>query len=298
MQAETVAWNTNSLEASGMIVSSNAKIEEYLFKWLSLIESQDLISSYVSEMKETGALNASLQQNCPASPRSVTPPRSPTQKSRKKLVDSLLDDVQPGSPRSPSPLQSPRQIKKSRLSLDRGEQPTSNRLEVPVAVCRELDMSDADGQTKTTQILPLPVVGRKRGLPLDPYLENIQAEFEPYPHGLVADNFVTITKQLCQFPTFFSGPLFIRILMMYPEEKPLTSNAGERTLTQATFLKWWLDEMEPFDRVERFFRLMKSVYGDAILPVDLLPYMQELLLYHPGLEFLESTPEFQVNLVC
>eukprot|EP01138_Halocafeteria_seosinensis_P005730 gb/GECG01005858.1/.p1 GENE.gb/GECG01005858.1/~~gb/GECG01005858.1/.p1 ORF type:complete len:370 (+),score=52.21 gb/GECG01005858.1/:1-1110(+) len=59
-------------------------------------------------------------------------------------------------------------------------------------------------------------------------------------------------------------------------------------------------EMEPFDYYDRFFRLI-SQRGAAprnngkrgIVAADFMPFLEELLAFHPGLAFLERTPEFQ-----
>ena len=59
------------------------------------------------------------------------------------------------------------------------------------------------------------------------------------------------------------------------------------------FLAYWKAEMERYDNVDRFFRLIKKRAGRAIEPLDFMPFMEELLAFHPGLAFLESTPEFQ-----
>lgn len=64
------------------------------------------------------------------------------------------------------------------------------------------------------------------------------------------------------------------------------------------FLRYWRSEMEPFDRTDRFFRLVAkrcAVHQDrrAIVPSDFTPLLEELLAFHPGLGFLENTPEFQ-----
>lgn len=61
------------------------------------------------------------------------------------------------------------------------------------------------------------------------------------------------------------------------------------------FLQYWRDEMEPYDHVSRFFRLTKQPDARAIVKSDFLPLMEELLAFHPGLAFLEGTPEFQVR---
>ena len=59
------------------------------------------------------------------------------------------------------------------------------------------------------------------------------------------------------------------------------------------YLQYWAAEIEPFDRVERFFRVIKSPSADFITKDDFVPFIQELLHFHPGLDFLESHEEFQ-----
>jgi len=59
------------------------------------------------------------------------------------------------------------------------------------------------------------------------------------------------------------------------------------------FLHYWKSEIEPFDACDRFLRLVKRRAAPAIESADFMPYMEELLAFHPGLAFLESTPEFQ-----
>jgi len=61
------------------------------------------------------------------------------------------------------------------------------------------------------------------------------------------------------------------------------------------FLQYWQAEMEPYDHADRFFRLTKQLDAQSIVKSDLLPLMEELLAFHPGLGFLENTPEFQVR---
>ena len=44
----------------------------------------------------------------------------------------------------------------------------------------------------------------------------------------------------------------------------------------------------------RFFSLVSQPGSARIVPTDFMPFVEELLAFHPGLAFLESTPEFQV----
>jgi len=51
--------------------------------------------------------------------------------------------------------------------------------------------------------------------------------------------------------------------------------------------------LEPYDEIERFFRLVKRIDREYIVGIDFAPLLVELLTYHPGLAFLADTPEFQ-----
>lgn len=137
---------------------------------------------------------------------------------------------------------------------------------------------------------------------------------------LAVDAFVRITKEVCQFPTFFNAPLYRRILDLWNAKHnggadnaasripALDLNATETTgsadATNATggemevvtygMFKWyWTTEMEEYDASERFFRLIKQPGAEYIVRDDFLPYIQELLKDHPGLEFLSNHAEFQ-----
>ena len=58
-------------------------------------------------------------------------------------------------------------------------------------------------------------------------------------------------------------------------------------------MKYWLDEIEPFAHEERFFRAVKQPNAEYIVKEDFNPYIQELLHFHPGLDFLDGQEEFQ-----
>lgn len=128
---------------------------------------------------------------------------------------------------------------------------------------------------------------RWRGMTADSYAKRadiIERIFAANQGALTMGKFVSCTK-LAGYPSFFNAPLFRRIA---------GHATGEGvTVSQQQFSRYWRSEIGPFDRQERFFRLCKKSGSDAIVSGDLYPFINELLLYHPGLEFLESTPEFQ-----
>ncbi|KAF4324382.1 hypothetical protein BBI17_003246 [Phytophthora kernoviae] len=156
--------------------------------------------------------------------------------------------------------------------------------------------------------------GRLRGLSTDAMtrkVSDIEARFHEFSEGMKVEDFVAITKDLCGFPSFFNAPFFRRILSTEggettpkPPASPASgaSTSGSPTsadgtpplrITKDMFQSYWMREMAPCDSVERFFRVVKQPKNDFIERDDFAPFLHELLKYHPGLEFLGGTPEFQ-----
>lgn len=57
--------------------------------------------------------------------------------------------------------------------------------------------------------------------------------------------------------------------------------------------RYWKEEIEPYTHAERFFRAVKQPKNEYILKDDFNPYIQELLHFHPGLDFLDGQGDFQ-----
>lgn len=140
-------------------------------------------------------------------------------------------------------------------------------------------------------------------------LPEIESYFSAYPNGIPAEKFVHITKKLCGLPSFFNLPFCRMIHEQYGDKNgsgtgpPSASKQGVPRLSSRnnsgiiiplhTFLAFWQAEIEPFTRVERFFRVIKQKDVNYICKDDFVPYLKELLFFHPGLEFLASHEEFK-----
>lgn len=99
---------------------------------------------------------------------------------------------------------------------------------------------------------------------------------------LPLESFVRITKEICNFPTFFAAPLYQRILDLWLASPDGKNNDESTTMVTFPILEWyWRTEMEPYDAPERFFRLVKQPENDCILRDDFLPYMKAMLQDHP-----------------
>lgn len=122
------------------------------------------------------------------------------------------------------------------------------------------------------------------------YLHNSSDEYHTCEDDLVyipLERFERVTKELCNLPTFFHKPLYERILMLWSTYYHLNiaTSGGEENLppvvTYGIFHYFWKHEMAPFDKNERFFRLLKRPEVDYITRDDFFPYIKELLNDHP-----------------
>jgi len=113
---------------------------------------------------------------------------------------------------------------------------------------------------------------------------------------LSLSEFVPITKEVCNFPSFFNAPLYRRILELSKEDAENTGGEVDlrsNGVSYSMFEKFWKSEMQLWDAHDRFFRLVKKPDEEYITRDDFLPFIEELLASHPGLEFLSNHSEFQ-----
>ncbi|XP_058208096.1 serine/threonine protein phosphatase 2A regulatory subunit B''alpha-like isoform X3 [Rhododendron vialii] len=101
--------------------------------------------------------------------------------------------------------------------------------------------------------------------------------------GLQVHEFKQVTKELCKLPSFFSSALFRKI-----------DTACTGMVTRDAFVKYWVDgNMLTKDIATQIFKILKQPNLKYLTKADFKPILRELLATHPGLEFLQSTPDFQ-----
>ncbi|KHG27042.1 Serine/threonine-protein phosphatase 2A regulatory subunit B'' subunit alpha [Gossypium arboreum] len=105
-----------------------------------------------------------------------------------------------------------------------------------------------------------------------------------YGHlGLQIHEFKAVTKEICKLPSFFSTALFRKIDI---------NNRG--IVTGDQFVNYWIGgNMLTVDLATRIYTILKQPDCRYLTQDDFRPLLHELLASHPGLEFLQSTPEFQ-----
>ncbi|KVI09571.1 Calcium-binding EF-hand [Cynara cardunculus var. scolymus] len=107
--------------------------------------------------------------------------------------------------------------------------------------------------------------------------------FYGHMEGLQLHEFKPVTKEICKLPSFFSTALF----------KKIDVN-GTGVVTRDAFVDYWVhSNMLTKDIATQIFAILKQPDLRYLTHEDFKPILRELLTTHPGLEFLQSTPEFQ-----
>lgn len=108
----------------------------------------------------------------------------------------------------------------------------------------------------------------------------IAAAFAGKP--LKAAEFVKVTKQIVELPSFVSDILFTKL-----------DPTGTGAVTQEAFTAFWRAKLERADPSTRAFEVLRNGQANHLTHADLKPMMRVILDTHPGLEFLKEAPEFQ-----
>ncbi|KAM7258828.1 hypothetical protein ACFE04_014569 [Oxalis oulophora] len=117
----------------------------------------------------------------------------------------------------------------------------------------------------------------------DQCLVEIDQHFKDHPGGLQVHEFKAVTKEVCKLPSFLSTALFRKI--------DINSTSF---VTRDQFINYWVKgNLLTMDLATRIYTILKKPDCRYLAQEDFKPVLRELLASHPGLEFLQSTPEFQ-----
>ncbi|XVF28586.1 hypothetical protein REPUB_Repub15cG0042600 [Reevesia pubescens] len=242
---------------SPLALKSNPFLADQLFSlWLSLPETGRLVKNLLTDVK-IGSLSSNATENSTAINVSTT-----------NLLPSMFPSAStpPLSPRSSSG--SPRIVKQRS-----GPSSLGSPLKIVNEPVREV----------------IPQFYFKNGRPPPNELKErcffaINQHF--YGHlGLQIHEFKVITKDICKLPSFFSTTLFRKIDV---------NNSG--IVTRDQFVNYWIGgNMLTMDLATQIYTVLKQPHCRYLTQDDFKPILHELLASHPGLEFLQSTPEFQAR---
>ncbi|PIA36337.1 hypothetical protein AQUCO_03400319v1 [Aquilegia coerulea] len=243
-------------EISTMALKSNLLLVEELYtQWLSLPETSKMVKSLLSDAKTGASLG-------------VTGNSSISSASTSNSLPSMFPggSTPPLSPRSMSG--SPRVMKRQ------GPGPSS--LGSPLKIISE----------PVRQVIPQFYFQNGPPPPKElkeQYLARVNQLFFGHPDGLQIHEFKSVTKDLCKLPSFFSSILFKRI-----DVKCIGR------VTRDVFVDYWvISNMLAKDIATQIYTILKQPDCNYLTQDDFKPVLEELLATHPGLEFLQSTPEFQ-----
>ncbi|KAD5961829.1 hypothetical protein R6Q59_014626 [Mikania micrantha] len=242
-------------EVSPLALKSNLYVAEKLFdQWLSLPETNLLVKSLINNAKAGVSLNVSGSTNSPkATSGNAIPSMFPA------------GSAPPLSPRSSSG--SPR-ISKQRAG--------------PSVLASPLRLVNEPAKELIPQFYflngrPPPNELKER------CLFRCNQFFYGHAEGLQLLEFKPVTKEICKLPSFFSTALF-KSIDVY--------DTG--IVTREAFVDYWIhNNMLTKDTATQIFTILKQPELRYLTHEDFKPILRELLATHPGLEFLQSTPEFQ-----
>ncbi|XP_073147063.1 probable serine/threonine protein phosphatase 2A regulatory subunit B''delta [Henckelia pumila] len=242
-------------EVSSLAIKANNYVVENLFdQWLSLPETNSLVKSLLNNAKGGGPFNVSgTSSSTSVGPNNALPSMFPA------------GSTPPLSPRSSSG--SPRIMK---------HRPGPSAFGSPLKLVNE-PVKELIPQFYFLNGRPPPNELKER------CLFRVNQFFYGHMDGLQMNDFKLVTKEICKLPSFFSTVLFRKI-----------DNDCTGMVTRDAFVDYWINgNMLTNDAGTQIFTILKQPDLKYLTQDDFKPVLRELLATHPGLEFLQSTPEFQ-----
>uniref|UniRef100_A0A0D6QXM8 EF-hand domain-containing protein n=1 Tax=Araucaria cunninghamii TaxID=56994 RepID=A0A0D6QXM8_ARACU len=233
------------------------QIDELFSQWLSLPDTVKLVRSLVEDAKAGSPLSA------PGSSYNTTTGAN---------YSALPNMFSAGS----TPPLSPRSVSGSPRSVMRRHGTVPSSLGSPLKMSSE----------PSKEVIPQFYFYNGPPLPkelLEQYSARIDQVFFGHMDGLRVEDFKAVTKEICKMPSFFSTTLFKKIDV---------DDTG--VLTRDQFVSYWIDrKMVTMDLPRQIFTVLKQPDRSYLTQEDFKPVLRELLATHQGLEFLQSTHEFQ-----
>eukprot|EP01025_Chloroclados_australasicus_P014149 TRINITY_DN1661_c0_g1_i10.p2 TRINITY_DN1661_c0_g1~~TRINITY_DN1661_c0_g1_i10.p2 ORF type:complete len:533 (-),score=49.45 TRINITY_DN1661_c0_g1_i10:1826-3424(-) len=265
-QAGVVGQATyNGTSAKTVLGCAQTKVDQFLLEWLSLEETQTLVASLSECSINPGAKLLYLGDD------------------RSEQGASPLFGVPPLSPRTTSPRShfSPR-----RQLVDSVEQ-QSHAMAVATADVLE-DHSETIKQSTSCSDIPSFYSPQYRSRKItesenENLLSKVQEEFSSSPEGMLLERFVPFAVDVLGLPEILGIVLFQRL-------------KNDTNKVDGVALNKWVKQTEyiALDASERTFEVLKAdITREFLIEDDIYSMVLAALEFHPGLEFLKSSPDFQ-----
>jgi serine/threonine-protein phosphatase 2A regulatory subunit B'' len=250
------------------------QLEQQFLKWISTSDVNIFVHSLVDEINNPS--EKILKPPAPIFINKIAAPMSPSSKNSNSGL-GLSQTIGHTPPRSPSAAD------KYKTLVNPVFEPIEKDEEEKDLAARTLTRSELN---KVTQKAKIPKFYHEGGkpLPLDVIEQNNKIIDEAYgtKTELTIDEFMPIVEKLFKISKIFKSMCF---------NKFDTTNSG--TVSKDRLIELWESEYARLEVSKRLFKVITKPDSGAITIEDFKPIMRTLLDTHPGLEFLQATPEFQ-----
>jgi serine/threonine-protein phosphatase 2A regulatory subunit B'' len=108
----------------------------------------------------------------------------------------------------------------------------------------------------------------------------VNKAYESYPNGLSPKAFVDMLLEVCELPTMLGWTLCKRLIGI------------DELVAKDSFIEFWKSrQLISSSLAVKSFQVLKQDGRSYLTYEDFQPFMDCVLQYHPGLEFLKETAE-------
>lgn len=282
------------------------KLDEFFWEWLATPEAQKIIRQSVKG--EGPAAEAELFPSphfAPRGARGPSPPGSPNRTLQQKGVETHNEGHYPGtSPPSPPVSPTAADLRARAAGTWKGSderQPVSAKLEFEPPEGEDKNLSATMGNSKVIPRFwwpkrqqPAPQLSQDvRKKITECFAEQGITEIRKYQE---LEPFITEVFGLSKYfvlPIFHKIKVFYDIVDASAKSKQSLLSPSSVPITEQMLVGWANGNIQRDDPVLSFFWVVKSKHNNWIEREDFDIFINAILLTHPGLEFLQSTQEFQ-----